>query len=282
MMKGTFSTGDDRFSISANKITGYFSMPEKHFHDKYEIYYLVSGERHYFIKDRVFLIKKGHLVFVNEGEMHKTTDAGAPDHQRILLYFTKDFLRMPESPLNGIMDLLVKRQYCVLGLSLKEQQYTEKLINDMYEEIKKQSLGFEICLLGTLMRLLVFMARCLRHHDENAYVSTSPKHEKISEIVRYINTHYMEPLSIPKLSDLFYISPYYLSRVFKETTGFTLVEYINNVRIKEAQKLIVHPGLKVIEAAEKTGFGSLAHFNRVFRNIAGCSPLKYRKIMTEK
>lgn len=277
MIKGEFSKGDNDFSISESKVTGYFSMQARHYHSKYEIYYLVSGERHYFIKDRIFLIKKGHLVFINEGELHKTTDAQTPDHERILLYFTKEFIKTPNCSIDVVLDLLTEKQYCILGLSLKEQQYVEGIFREMSDESKNQSLGFEACLHGFLLRLLVFMGRCIGQHDENACVSSSSKHEKVSDIVRYINTHYMEAISVSDISELFYISPYYMSRIFKETTGFTLVEYINNVRIREAQKLISNPELKIIEIAEKTGFGSLSHFNRVFKEVVGCSPLRYRK-----
>lgn len=255
-------------------------MPEKHIHEKYEIYYLVSGERYYFVKDRFFKIKKGHLVFVNQGEMHKTTDTEKPGHERILVYFRRSFVETLNGSIKALLDRLQHKSSCVLGLSLKEQQIVEKIISDMRKEAEKQSLGYEVCLQGLLMKLLVFIARWMEDHEEHAYVSNRPKHEKVSEIVRYINTHYTEPLTIPQISELFYISPYYLSRIFKETTGFTLVEYINNVRVKEAQRLLREKKLKVIQIVELAGFGSVAHFNRIFRDLAGCSPLNYRKNAT--
>ncbi|MCX7708448.1 MAG: AraC family transcriptional regulator [Clostridia bacterium] len=273
----TYTANNDGFSISSSKVTGFFSMPEKHVHEKYEIYYLVSGERYYFIKDRFFKIKKGHLVFVNQGELHKTTDADLPDHERILVYFKRDFVATSNGSMDRLLDLLHRKNHCVLGLSLKEQQVVEKIIQDMNEEILKQSLGFETCLQGLLMKLLVFIARTMEHYDEHAYVSIRPKHEKVSEVVQYINAHYSELLAIPRISELFYISPYYLSRIFKETTGFTLVEYVNNVRVREAQKLLSDKSLKVIQVAELSGFGSVANFNRIFKDLAGCSPLNYRK-----
>ena len=273
----TYTSSDGCFSMSGSRVSGFYSMPSKHFHDKFEIYYLVSGERYYFIKDKTFRIKKGHLVFINVGELHKTTDTEVPDHERILVYFRKEFVTTSNHSIDSILNVLKQKKYCVLGLSLKEQQYVEKLVNEMNDEAVKAALGFEVCLQGLLMKLLVFIGRCIGSIDEHAYVSRSPKHEKVSEIIGYIDANFKEALTIPMISGRFFISPYYLSRIFKETTGFTLIEYINIARVKEAQKLLAGSDMKVIQVSERSGFGSVAQFNRIFKAVTGCSPLNYRK-----
>ncbi|PEE73423.1 hypothetical protein COM81_28730 [Priestia megaterium] len=102
-------------------------------------------------------------------------------------------------------------------------------------------------------------------------------HEKVSEIVRYINNHYMDLLTLHSLSKQFHISPYYLSRIYKKGTGFSFVEYLNQVRINEAQKLLKTTSLSVTSIAEKVGYENPTHFGRVFKKVTGISPLKYRK-----
>jgi len=102
-------------------------------------------------------------------------------------------------------------------------------------------------------------------------------HDRISEIVRYINQHYMEEISLPRLAEKFYVSLYYLSRFFKEATGFTFVEYVNSVRIAEAKKLLEQSSMKVNSIAKRVGFGSVTHFGRVFKSVTGHAPLYYRK-----
>jgi YesN/AraC family two-component response regulator len=255
-------------------------MPDKHYHDKFEIYYLVTGERYYFIKDSTFKIKKGHLIFINAGELHKTTDTDKSDYKRILIHFKKEYINVHNASIEILFDKLTQKHYQVLSLSLKEQQSLEMIFNEMNEETEKKSFGYEIILRGLLMKLLVLISRCIGNMDESAYVSHDPKHEKISEIVKYINTHYKEVITISSLSKQFFISPHYLSRIFKKTTGFTIIEYINNIRVKNAQKLLTDYGEKVIQVLEETGFGSIANFNRVFKAITGCSPVSYRKTYT--
>lgn len=95
--------------------------------------------------------------------------------------------------------------------------------------------------------------------------------------MRYINTHFAEPLRLEELAERFEISPAYLSRMFKEITGFSLIEYINLVRVQEAQRLLTDTKMKVIAIAEQVGFGSLVQFGRVFRQITKTTPLRYRQ-----
>jgi YesN/AraC family two-component response regulator len=87
----------------------------------------------------------------------------------------------------------------------------------------------------------------------------------------------MYELSLQSLAEKFYVSPYYLSRFFKEVTGFTFVEYLNNVRVKEAKKLLESSSMKVNLIFKKVGFGSVTHFGRVFKSVTGYAPLHYRK-----
>jgi transcriptional regulator GlxA family with amidase domain len=130
-----------------------------------------------------------------------------------------------------------------------------------------------------LLQLLVY---CIRQPADNSTLHTahpSPMHQKISEIVRYINQNYPEPLTLPYVATQFAFSPYYLSHSFKEATGFTFIEYLNNVRIKEAQRLLQESNQKVIYIAEQVGFGSIAHVGRVFKAVTSQSPLLYRRKM---
>lgn len=267
----------DSFSLSTHTVTGFHTMPAKHFHDKFEIYYLISGERFYFVKDKIFRIRKGHLIFINENELHRISDTEIPDYKRILLYFRKPFLA-GHPYIERLMNYLARNPCWVLSLTVREQLFIEKIFGEMTEEITGEQIGYEASLQGLLLRLLAFIARHLESYDGEAYISNRPRHKKVAGIIRYLQENYMRPLSVTQLAEHFYISPCYLSRIFKETTGLTLVQYLNGLRMKEAHRLLVQTGLKVIEIAGNTGFGSVTQFNRVFRKEMGCSPLRYRKL----
>jgi AraC-like DNA-binding protein len=271
-----YQNTEDTFLFSLRGVLGHFNMTNYHFHDKYELYYLVSGDRYYFIKDRTYLVKKGSLILIKPYDLHKTTDTGKKDHSRILINFDRSFLTGTPIMEEILEELFYSNQPIITFLPT-EQQKVQSFLYNIVHEIKNKEFGFDVSLQALLMELLIFIKR---HSDDVPYVSTdhpSAMHEKMSEIVQYINDHYHNDISLETVAKEFFISQYYLSRAFKQATGFTFVEYVNSVRIKEAQTLLRESNEKVIQIAEDVGFGNISHFGRVFKNITGFSPLNYRK-----
>src|SRR5690554_3052194 len=82
------------FQLDYKKQDEEYTMPEAHYHDYYEIYYLYSGERHYLLEDRIYHIHQGDLIFIPPNIVHQTAEGdGAGSHERMLIYFGRDFLR---------------------------------------------------------------------------------------------------------------------------------------------------------------------------------------------
>lgn len=272
-----FNYEDNTFYIGYRGKTGHFTMPVAHFHDHYEIYYLLDGERHYFINNKTFLIKRGDLVLINSRDLHKTIDVGSPSHKRVLINFRNEFICSSKITHQELFKTIFNEGNHVIRLPLHEQELVEALINNMLDEASNQRTGFILRLQALLAELLVSSARFIETSVFSRFDYLSPVHRKVSEIVMYINQNYMEPLTLDTLSENFFISRYHLSRIFKETTGFSFVEYLNSIRIKEAQILLKDDKQKIIDIAQKVGYGSISHFGRVFKATTGVSPHDYRK-----
>ena len=121
----------------------------------------------------------------------------------------------------------------------------------------------------------------LLHYAEQEYRAEShaarPRNETVEQICAYLAANYQQKFSLSEVAAKFYISPYYLSRLFRRVTGQSIVDYINGRRIEAAQKLLETTELSIGTVAEQTGFASAAHFRRVFRETMGTGPLQYRK-----
>ncbi len=91
-------------------------------------------------------------------------------------------------------------------------------------------------------------------------------------MVEYINANYKQPLTLTRISNEFYLSTFYLSRIFKQVTGFSFVEYLQAVRIKEARRLLRETRWKIIEVAEESGFDNVAHFGACSSSWRGNPP----------
>jgi len=273
----SFHTEDNSFLFSHSKILGYSNMSSNHFHSEYEIYYLIEGERYHFISDRTYHIKPGDIVFINSFNLHRTFDVGIPNHERMLIRFTKEFLKCDDE-LQGIIHCLFDNKHNVIRLPVTNQTTIEKLLSTMKVENQNKQTGYKTLIQSLLSELLVSVCRYVEENHFDSFEHPSEAHKRISEIAQYINTNYHHQLTLSSLSDHFFISPYYLTRIFKASTGFTIIEYLNNIRVKQAQKLLIESKLKINIIYEVCGFGSVSNFGRVFRSISGCSPINYRNI----
>ena len=100
--------------------------------------------------------------------------------------------------------------------------------------------------------------------DETA-IHKSSKYQTIYNIADYISDHYAESISLDGLAGVFYLSKFYLSRSFKEVTGYGVNEYVNILRTKRAKQLLEETTLSVSEIAGTVGYESITYFEKVFK-----------------
>lgn len=264
------------FEVERIKRTGQFNMDSDHFHETYEIYYLLAGERNYYINNRVYALKMGDLVFINKNQLHRTTSKGLSSHERILINFDDSFIK-PVVDM-GIDQLpLFQGESFLLRPDIHQQA---PIIDLLYAMLREQNEGYHGSmpyLQTLLLQLLIRLGRVREEKREPVLPGNSERQRRVYDIIEYLNTHYAKKLTLEGIAEHFYISPTYLCRTFKQTTGFTVIEYINYVRIREAQDLLKETDWKITRIAEETGFDSIAHFGRVFKLITKRSPLQYRK-----
>ncbi|KOY16300.1 AraC family transcriptional regulator [Paenibacillus xylanivorans] len=265
------------FDISRKKQV-YTSMPSSHYHDAYEILYLISGDFYYFIGDRTYQVAGGTLLFMDIHERHKLVNSGCNMYERVTLLFKKEFLQhfCTGGQCEELLKLF-KSDYRALKMTGKDQYFIEQLFQKMIQEEKKQALGYEQYQQILLVELLINLNRKLFDSLVAPLVESNRTHKKVLDIVNYVNQHYMEPLKLSEISRQFDISSSYLCRTFKESTGFSFIEYINNIRIKEARDLLVGSSFNVTEIAGMVGFDNTSHFGRTFKLMMGISPLCFRK-----
>jgi AraC-like DNA-binding protein len=268
---------EDPFHIEFSNRTGLVSsMNRYHIHHHYEVVYLISGERGFFIKDRSYTVRPGDLVIINSNEIHKSFDIGVPNYERVVVYydsryfsgFTKQEAAALLTPFGG---------YPIIHLSIQERMRFDHLLAEFIEEITNKPPAFELRLQQLSAQLLVYLFRFIEKRNAAPVEHDSPIRKKVLEIVQYINKHYEEPLRLSTISGQFYISPSYLSKVFKSVTGFVLTDYVNIVRVKEAQRLLRDTDWSITEISERVGFDNFSHFGKMFKRISSLSPRAYRR-----
>lgn len=102
-------------------------------------------------------------------------------------------------------------------------------------------------------------------------------HPKVRKCIRYINQHYLQPITRESVSEQLDISPDYLAKLFQKDVGVPFVHYLNSVRVDKARGLLANCSLSLLDVMEKSGFGTMQHFFKQFKKHTGSTPNEYRK-----
>jgi AraC-like DNA-binding protein len=269
------------YYIDYDKRDASINMEFQHLHPYYEMLILLAPNATHLIEGVPYNIHMGDIVLLAPSVMHKSVYYKGEPSKRIIIDFMYEF-DAPEtaeayreilSPFNNEVPIfrfdLEDRQKLIdilnsLFIFSKEHQYYGNPADEFYIHTKFQEF------LYTLYDL----------KDKNRYTndqSYNSIEQKMYEVSSYIHTHFNEDISLNSLSDQFFVSPSYLSRVFKQVTGFNLSNYIQLTRIKNAQYRLVSSNDKISVISEECGFASFSQFNRIFNKVTGTSPRQYRQ-----
>ncbi|WP_046215733.1 helix-turn-helix transcriptional regulator [Paenibacillus wulumuqiensis] len=254
----------------------YFAMATEHVHPHYEMYILLSGERTYFIRDQIYEVRTGDIVFIGKNELHRTLPGELPDHKRIVVYFNDRFVEQHFGEHEQWLLQPFQRDYPVFHTAVRDQALIQPVIQQLVRELTMQAEGYELLIHHLVMELLIHCARSQTAASAEPMARRTAMQQQMSDIAQYIKQNHQQPLSLQGIADQFHLSPSHLSRMFKRTTGFHLTEYMNTVRIQTAQQLLRESGLKIIDIAEASGFGNFSHFGKIFKQMCQVSPREYR------
>ncbi|MBE5036422.1 helix-turn-helix transcriptional regulator [Subdoligranulum sp. DSM 109015] len=257
-----------------------YEMATFHTHHKYEIYYEIEGTRRYFIEDAAYVVNAGSVVLIGENQIHKTGTIGDGPSSRIAIIFRPEYLQEICNSFADVdfFDFLGKRgNHLLNSISVKQQNRIFAMMQQMMSLQGEEGQDVKAANKMMLATLLLYLKHLCQMQRERGGDSGRVSNRIIDQIQSYISLHYAEKLTLTGIAEKFYISPYYLSRLFKKTINLSLVEYINGIRIKAAQSLIEKTDDSIADVAGKTGFMTTAHFRRVFKDATGFSPQQYRQ-----
>ena len=256
-----------------------FIMHTRHFHREFEIYYLLRGTRYYFINDKTYHVKKGDIVFIDSNQIHKTGETQTAPHERMLIMLHEKSVLSLEKYLNSftIADFF-QNHSGVLTLSAGEQNFVEQLLLQMQNEMKQRLPHYENIVTMAVVQLLLLSDRCLKQKTAISATITpqTNKHEKVNQVAQYITKNYDTPITLAILEKECFMSKYYLCRIFKEVTGLSVIEYLNLIRVQQAQKLLENSSDSITTIAHAVGFESITYFERIFKKCLLQTPMGYR------
>lgn len=263
------------FDFSRTKGKAYAEMKDAHYHPYYEFYYLLLGTRKFFINDTIYTVKRGDMILIPKGAIHRTTYISGDTHERIAMIFSDNFISHLISQIGQeeFEKCFVNKQ---LTIPPNRRDYVESLLEKIAHEHSGIDHISEIMLKLYVEELILFTIRC-QSNSELLVSEAEIGDDLISEAAKYISTHYDQPISLDMLAEKYNMSPSYFSRKFKLCTGFGYKEYLITIRIMEACTLLLTTNMSITEIAERCGFEDSNYFGDSFKKIKGISPREYRK-----
>ena len=241
----------------------------------YDITYLISGECTCFVNHSIYKLSKGDLIIIPPGDIHRSTFHGKIPVERFVLSFREEELNWIRSLIG---DEIVSKSLKtgVISIPSKRRDYIEALLNKLLFESEGQDILSPAFIQAGLLELLLFMIRC-QQYENNVYKEIDVDNQLMQEIATYIYEHYDKKITLDDMAERFHISRSYLSKKFKQATGFGFKEYLVNVRIKNACRLLLETNHSITDIAFECGFNDSNYFGDAFRRIKGIAPNKYRR-----
>lgn len=254
--------------ISYEKVTNKRKMSQVHYHYQHELYYLVSGETKYFVGEEIFHLLPGDFIFVPKQVIHKTDSENCLHNERILMSFEDSIFDVGTRPLLNMLS-----ECKLIHIPANKAHQVQELLTKLQVETNREDDYKETLMKLYILELLALL--CRLKYDYTPQISESEK--LINAVADYIRENYSQELTLSVLSKHFALSESCLSRKFKAVAGFGLNEFINSVRIHNAERLLAQGDLSVTRVAELCGYSDSNYFASVFKKIKGTTPAKYAK-----
>ena len=275
-------SGDTMFGYSDEKIIFHHSFDDHPLelkynddspsaHDRYEIYYLISGRVSYLVEGNVYKLVPGSIMIMRSGEFHKVIIEEDSAYERMSIQFDDELISLVDSecrllaPFND-RELGQGNLFAPNEIRIGHIYECLKSIDSSPDEEEMRRIAITANLLAILYEIhYAFEKRQKSHQSPKTVKSLS------GEIIAYINANLTSELSLDMLSERFFISKNHLNRIFKSSTGITVWEYVKLKRLIMARNSIL-AGSTAIVACQNSGFNDYSAFYRAYKEHFGCSP----------
>lgn len=255
------------------------TMPTRateHWHEDLEFMYIVQGELNCMVNGHRVFLKEGEGILVNSKRIHSNNSIpGKPcafycgiTHPT-LLSFNKYIEQTYVSPLIGPNSF----DY----IKLTREDWTSEIIDidlELFENTPEQ--GQEIAVVSGLYKIFQIITLHMEIPTAKAPKENTFKLETFRSMINYIQTNYAEKISLEDIAAAGNVGKTLCANLFKKYASKTPGEYLIFYRIQRSMILLSDTELTVSEIAYNTGFSSASHYTKTFRELMGCTPLKYR------
>ena len=242
-----------------------------HYHDFCKLLLLRSGGGGYMVNGQRYTLEPGDMVLVGSHTIHRPEFEPGVPYERVILYISPEFLakfRLPDCDLEECFSGAAGH---ILRPSQQRQQLYAALCTRLEQELAGSAYGRQVLGTALLLQILTEIGRDLHSPEAEMPKPQTSENSRILDILRYIDAHLAEDLTIDALSEQFYISKFHMMRLFRQEVGQTIHTYLCDRRLIHARDLI-NQGLSATESCFRSGFRSYSSFTRAYGKRFGTTP----------
>lgn len=251
-----------------------------HAHEFIELVIILRGEGNFVINGEKHSVKEGDIILLNPGTYHKSLvgTGSAQGATECYVAFTDVDFKGCE---RGYLPLFEGKNL-IMAMPEGLRQDIFRLCGAIEKEYQTHETGRYFMLKAYLIQVLCLIQR--EEHEEReeveqkGYIFRSVnKKYVVRKIKKYLDEHYREKVSLDQIAANMYLSPVYISKLFKHETGDTPINYLIDLRMEKARELIEQDSAASIQAvALAVGYEDAYHFSKLFKKHYGMSPLHYK------
>lgn len=247
-------------------------MPQPHYHDYYELFYLCSGKLSYLIDDikQIHTLKKGDCVCIPPDVLHQTFRTHG-QCKRIVITFSREYL-LDYFNFDTVEQLLCVFENRIITPNVEDKKRLDVIMHEILNETEKDGYGKSFLLIAEILYILYNSNQVMKPDTRNKIKSLATK------MIKYMESNYFKINSLNDLADEFGITKQHIIRLFKEQTNITPIKYLNSIKIRKSCNLLLETDYSIDQISQMVGFNSGKYFCSLFKKITNMTPLVYRKI----
>ncbi len=257
-----------------------FSQVPLHWHEEMEIIYIKKGQGIVTVDFTSQVVTGPSLVLILPGQLHSIQqyESGTMEYENII--FNTNLLTPKTKDLSyeAFIHPLLKGKITVPTFFTPVYPYYTDVVAplDACDEIcKTKPQGYELYIKSMLFQLFFILDNRCRNLTKP--VKDRKTLDKTKLVLKYVENHYMERITIDEIADVVGFSQSHFMRYFKDVMGTSFINYLKDYRLTMAARLLQSSESPVLEIAQEVGFDNLSYFNRAFKQKYQMTPLQYRK-----
>lgn len=247
-----------------------------HYENIYQVLFVMAGKILYRVGEKEYEVSRGGMIILNTREDHTLKVLEYP-YERYLIQIRSDFF-LQEVQYPEIIAVFIKRPSNfshLLTVSESVWNYIYDIILEMEREYLRKNKYWEIYVGSDLRRMFILIFR--ECSDVLSMMKTGNSITIAYKVMNFLEHHFAEDITVDSIAESMFLNKNYIAHVFKDETGFSLMNYVISLRVNKAKLLLTETDKSITDIATECGYSDFTYFSKQFKKNTGLTPSKFRK-----